>query len=136
MNTIKALAASFMLKAKMPTMKVMPKPCPACLGSGITFSQGGWFQHRSGSAIKCAGCNGKGWLSDEPEPMTATEEETQIVYHILESHSSGLNIDDITRLTQFDIPTVYRILVSLMDEGLVGVKDGSPIVYYSIKIGA
>lgn len=112
----------------------MPRPCPACLGSGLTISRGwGWFQFSSGSAAKCAECKGKGWFSDEPEPTSTTPVESEVIYEALKEYPAGLNIDDVTRITKLDIPTVYRVLMSLRNDGLVGVKDMSPILYYVIK---
>lgn len=103
----------------------------------MTLSRGwGWFQLSSGSAATCAECKGKGWFSDEPEPTSTTQIESEVIYETLKDNSAGLNIDDITRITKLDIPTVYRILMSLRNNGLVGVKDTSPILYYVIKSDA
>jgi predicted transcriptional regulator len=98
------------------------------------MSQGGYFLARTGSATKCAACNGKGWLSDQSEPTnTISETELNIVKQVLKKKSAGLNIDEITELTGMDIPMVYRILTSLRDGGIVGIKSGNPIIYYSIE---
>ncbi len=111
-------------------MIIMPKPCPVCLGSGMNFNQAGQFQLRLGSAIKSAACKGRGWLDDQPEPVSATDAEEQIVIDVLKQNTNGLNIDDIARFTGIDIPIAYRILLSLKDNGNVRIESGSPVIYY------
>ncbi len=96
------------------------------------MSQGAFWRFRSG-ALKCAKCDGKGWFSDEQEPNSPAEAGLQVVYKILKMHPA-LNIDDITRFTGIDIPSVYHILLSLKDKGLVGVKGDSPKLYFVVKL--
>ena len=124
-----------MLKTSLSTIAVVPELCPVCLGSGLIMGMGGvavpvWMS--TGYSVKCGKCDGKGWLSDRSE-HTSTESELQYVLEIIKEHSSGLNIDDISRLSSFDIPTVYRTLQLLRDKGIVGVKGGSPVVYFVTK---
>jgi hypothetical protein len=126
-----------MLKTTLLSTVLVPELCPVCLGSGLIIGGGPpfvplWMSNRTGYSVKCGRCDGKGWLSDKTEP-TSTEVELQIVQEILVKNSAGLNIDDVTRFSGLDIPTVYRALHSLRDKGMVGVKSGSPIVYYAIN---
>ena len=118
----------------------MPELCPVCLGSGLMLGMAGGppfvpfvMGTRSGYSVKCSKCDGKGWLPDRAESLGSTELESQIVEEILKEHSNGINIDDITRLSKLDIPTIYRVLQSLRDKGIVGVKGTSPIIYYAIR---
>lgn len=90
-----------------------------------------WMGNRTQHNAKCGTCGGKGWLPDKTEATHSTDLESQIMYAIIEEHSDGLNIDDISCLSKLDIPTVYRVLQRLRDEGKVRVKSGSPIMYYS-----
>jgi hypothetical protein len=110
----------------------MPKPCPVCLGSGINISRGGYWQFSSGSASKCAGCGGKGWLDDSPAAQSATNIESELVLEVLKAHSA-LNIDDIVRLSGLSLPIVYQVLMLLKDRGLVGTRNASPVLYHAIK---
>ncbi|HJS83277.1 MAG TPA: helix-turn-helix domain-containing protein [Nitrososphaera sp.] len=98
-------------------------------GTFVPFPMGA----RSGYSVKCGKCDGKGWLPDRADAMTSMELESQIVLEILKEHSAGLNIDDIARLSKLDIPSVYRVLQSLKDKGIVGVKGTSPIIYCAIE---
>jgi IclR-like helix-turn-helix domain-containing protein len=128
-----------MLKTTLSTIVVVPELCPVCLGSGLIMGMGGvavpvWMS--TGYSVKCGKCDGKGWLSERSERTSSTELELQNVLEIIKEHSAGLNIDDISRLSGFDIPTVHRALESLRSKGLVGVKGVSPVVFYITKSNA
>jgi hypothetical protein len=92
--------------------------------------------NRSGYSAKCGRCDGKGWLPDRTEATLSTDLESQTVLEALKEHTAGLNIDDISRISRLDIPAVYRALQKLRESGAVGVKSGSPVVYYAIKTTA
>lgn len=117
----------------------MPDLCPVCLGSGLSPGVTGpgfvplWKGNRSGYSAQCSRCDGKGWLPDRTEAAQATDLESQTVLEALEEHSKGINIDDIVRITRLDIPTVYRVLQKLRERGEIGVKSGSPVMYYLEK---
>jgi hypothetical protein len=124
------------IKTTLSTILVVPELCPVCLGSGLIMGMGGvavpvWLS--TGHSVKCGKCYGKGWLSDKREHTSSKELESQNVLEIIKEYSAGLNIDDISRLSGFDIPTVYRALESLRSKGSVGVKGNSPVVYYITK---
>jgi predicted Rossmann fold nucleotide-binding protein DprA/Smf involved in DNA uptake len=110
----------------------MPSLCPTCLGSGVTLNRGGYWQFASGASSRCSNCGGKGWLEDPIRVDSRNPVEQDLILDLLKQNSPA-NIDDIVRISGLDIPTVHRALVSLKDKGLVGVKDGSPVLYYHIK---
>jgi hypothetical protein len=106
----------------------MPSLCPTCLGSGVILGRGYW-QFVSGTATKCSKCDGKGWLDEAIKGNSLNPVEHDLVLGVL-GQNSPANIDDIARLTGLDLPSVHRALVSLKERGLVGVRDGSPVLYY------
>jgi hypothetical protein len=127
-----AACATRALKGNRADVFSMPSLCPLCLGSGMNLNRGGHWQFASGSATRCGRCDGKGWLEDSVAVDSLNPVEHELVLDMLK-HYSPANIDDIARLTGLDIPAVHRALVSLRDKGLVGVEDGSPVLYYLVK---